>query len=285
MTTTPGPVAIAHHRNEFARWTQPISPLKVPRTPTGALNLNVEGRHVLGPREGFGQLWQKTFRVQLRNLRLTAQEVMQTWKERFSAFWPAWDHFYAPSRGLARGEVALINMVVPGDLPVGLPIATGVVVLSVDEHSFTLMTPQGHMFAGWITFSAFEEEESVSAQIQVLLRASDPLYELSFRLGANKMENTFWQRILLALAAHFGVHEPVETDVVCLDPRVQWSQFWNIWHNAAIRTLLYRLASLLPRLRTRTHHRAIPTNQSSSPSSACTSLAARRLSIKRRWKI
>lgn len=251
MTTTPGPVAIAHHRNKFARWTQPISPLKVPRTPTGALNLNVDGRHVLGPREGFGQLWQKTFRVQLRNLRLTAEEVMQTWKERFSAFWPAWDHFYAPSRDLARGDVALINMVVPGDLPVGLPIATGVVVLSVDEYSFTFMTPQGHMFAGWITFSAFEEEESVYAQIQVLVRASDPLYKLSFRLGANKMENTFWQRILVVLAAHFGVHEPVETDVVCLDPRVQWAQFWNIWHNAAIRTLLYRAAALLPRLRRR----------------------------------
>ena len=261
MTTIPSSVTIAQPR-KAARWTQPISPLKVPRTPTGALNLNVDGRHVLGPRQGFGQLWQKTFRVQFRNLRLTAEEVMQTWKEHFSMFWPAWDHFYAPSRGLARGDVALINMVIPGDLPVGLPISTGVVVLSADEHSFTFMTPQGHMFAGWITFSALEENGAVFAQIQVLLRASDPLYELGFRLGANKAENIFWQQTLVALAAHFGVHEPIETDVVCLDPRVQWAQFWNIWQNAAIRTLVYRVATLLPRLRKRAHHRAITTNQS-----------------------
>src|SRR6266487_5600266 len=35
--------------------------------------------------------------------------------------------------------------------------------------------------------------------------------------------------------------EPVQTHVVCIDPGVQWSQFWNIWQNAAIRTFLYRM--------------------------------------------
>jgi hypothetical protein len=122
--------------------------------PTGALNLNVDGRHVLGPFQGFGQLWQKTFRIQLKGQRLTAREVMKTWKEHFSSFWPSWDHFYAPSTGIAPGGVVLINMTIPGDLPIGLPISTGVVVQRADEQSFTLMTPHGHMFAGWITFSA-----------------------------------------------------------------------------------------------------------------------------------
>jgi hypothetical protein len=69
-------------------WTQHISTLKLPRTPTGALNLNVDGRHVLTPHQGFGQLWQKTFRIQLKGQRLTAGKVIKTWKEHFPKFWP-----------------------------------------------------------------------------------------------------------------------------------------------------------------------------------------------------
>jgi len=252
MTSAPHLASIALPCDD-AYWKQRISTLKVPRTPTGALNLNVDGRHVLSPLQGFGQLWQKTFRIQFKGQCVTAGEVIKTWKERFSTFWPTWDHFYAPSRGITPGEVVLINMVIPGDLPIGLLISTGVVVLCADEQSFTFMTPQGHMFAGWITFSAYEVEGVTHAQIQVLLRASDPLYELGFRLGANKAENLFWQYTLTALAAHFGVHEPIQTQIVCVDPKVQWSQFWNIWQNAAIRTLLYRMARFVPRLHKGAH--------------------------------
>jgi hypothetical protein len=143
-------------------------------------------------------------------------------------------------------------MVIPGDLAIGLPVSTGVVVVRSNEHSLTLMTPQGHMFAGWITCSTSEEKRAVFAQVQVVVRASDPLYELGFRFGAGKAETIFWQQTLLALAAHFGEHvESVETHVVCLDPNVQWSQFWNVWQNAAIRTLLYRAVTLLLRRRKR----------------------------------
>ena len=39
-------------------------------------------------------------------------------------------------------------------LPGKMKLSTGVMVLNADEESFTLMTPQGQMFAGWITFSA-----------------------------------------------------------------------------------------------------------------------------------
>jgi hypothetical protein len=139
-------------------------------------------------------------------------------------------------------------MLIPGDLLIGLHIATGVFVLSTDEQSFTFLTAQGHMFAGWITFRAYEEEGVTFAQIQMLLRASDPLYELGFRLGANKYETLFWQYTLTTLAAHFGAHEPIQTQIVCMDPKVQWSQFWNLWQNAAIRTLLYRVSRFVPRM-------------------------------------
>ena len=136
-------------------------------------------------------------------------------------------------------------MVIPGDIPHGLPLSTGVLVLYADEESFTFMNPEGHMFAGWITFSAYVEDGCTIAQIEVLVRANDPAYELGFRLFASRSENKFWQYTLAALAAHFGVVEPVQTHVVCIDPRIQWSQFWNIWQNAAIRMVLYRMLTPL----------------------------------------
>jgi hypothetical protein len=33
-----------------------------------------------------------------------------------------------------------------------------------EDESFTLMTPQGHMFAGWIRFSAFQQDGVTVAQ-------------------------------------------------------------------------------------------------------------------------
>ena len=60
---------------------------------------------------------------------------------------------------IAPGEVAALDLGMPG----GLKLSTGVLVLFADEESFTLMTPQGHMFAGWITFSSFIEDGATQA--------------------------------------------------------------------------------------------------------------------------
>ena len=230
---------------DAAYWAQPISIMKVGSMPSGALNLNVDGRHAMSPLQGFGQMWQKTFRVLLSGTSVTPTEVIRTWKEHFPTFWPKWDHFYKPATGIVPGEVALINMLLPGDIPVGPPISTGVLVMYADEESFTFMNPQGHMYAGWITFSAYEEEACTIVQIRLLVRANDPVYELGSRLGASRSESRFWQYTLKSVAAHFGVKEPVQTQVVCVDPKVQWSQFWNIWQNAAIHTVMYRMLTPL----------------------------------------
>jgi len=238
MTSTP---SMDNQSRDAAYWAQPVSTMKVGRMPTGALNLNVEGRQTMSPLQGFGQLWQKTFRVPLSGTSIKPAEVIKTWKENFPTFWPKWDHFYKPVTGIAPGEVALINMLLPGDIPVGVPISTGVLVIYADDESFTFMNPLGHMFAGWITFSAYEVDGCTIAQIQLLVRCNDPIYELGFRLGFTKSENRFWQYTLAQVATHFGANEPVQTQIVCVDRRVQWSQFWNIWQNAAIHTVMYRM--------------------------------------------
>jgi hypothetical protein len=212
----------------------PTAGLQVSHVPSGALGINVQGRQVVGPLQGFGQMWQKTYVVHLKGATVTPAEVIKVWKENFSTFWPQGNRFFAPLTGIAPGEVALLS-IVPG----GMPLSTGVLVLYADDESFTLMTPQGHVFAGWITFSAYKEDEYTVVQVQLLIRANDPVYELGLRFGGHKKEDTFWQHTLRSVAAYFDVDAPVETQVICVDPKIQWSQVKNIWHNSAIRTMIY----------------------------------------------
>jgi hypothetical protein len=222
-----------------ASWARSGPTLNVGDVPDGAINRNVDGRRVTSPIQGFGKMWQKTYQVRLPADRVSASELIATWKQRFPEFWPEGNSFYSPLTGIEPGEVALLSMTLPGRMK----LSTGVMVLYADDESFTLMTPQGHMFAGWITFSAVERDGTTVAQAQVLMRASDPIYELGLTLGGHRQEDAFWQHTLARLAAHFGQDGTVDTQVVCVDRRRQWSKWRNVWHSAAIRSTLYTLAA------------------------------------------
>jgi hypothetical protein len=230
-------------------WADPVSRLKVRVSTAGAINLNVEGRQVTNPLQGFGQLWQKMYKVRLSGASVSPEEVIRVWKDDFQEFWPKGYRFYGPSQGIKAGEVALLNLAGPGGItaPGGGPlISTGVLVIYADEESFSFLTPQGHMFTGLITFSAAEEEGATAVQIQVMVRASDPIYELSFRLGiGHKAEDEFWKQTLRNLAGRFGVKAEPSQRVILVDPRIQWNQAANVRHNAAIRTVFYYLAAPL----------------------------------------
>lgn len=152
----------------------------------------------------------------------------------FPSFWPRGSRFYIPLAGIKPGEVEMLT-VRAGDMP----LSTGVLVLYDDDESFTLMTPQGHMFAGWITLSAYRDEGCIVAQAQVLIRANDPIYELGLRLGGHRFEDAFWQKTLSNVAARVGVTgQPVDTQVIYIDPKVRWAYVRNIVYNAAIRTMV-----------------------------------------------
>lgn len=106
------------------------------------------------------------------------------------------------------------------------------------------MTPEGHLESGWNTFSAYEEEDGRTvAQVQYLARANDPIYEIGFRVAGSTEQERIWTHVLKSHAAHFGVNEPVELEKVCVDPKVQWSQARNVWHNAGARSMLYAMAA------------------------------------------
>lgn len=228
---------------DSAYWAAQASALRITGiVPPGARNLNVDGKSAVSPLQGFGQMWQKTYVVRLDGADVTPADVIAVWKQHFAEFWPRRNYFYGPITGIAPGEVALLNIVVGG-----MPLSTGVLVLYADDESFTLMTPQGHVFAGWITFSSYRGADDVTvAQAQVLMRANDPIYEFGLRFGGHASEDRFWRHTLTAVARHFGVtNAPVVLTRVCVDRRLQWRHARNVWDNAAVRTTFYLMAAPL----------------------------------------
>jgi hypothetical protein len=198
---------------------------------------NVAGRRLTGPVQGFGQMWQKTYRLDV-GPDIAPRQAIATWKAHFAEFWPAGSRFDNSLTGISPGDVALLDVGLGG----GVRLSTGVFVLYADEESFTLMTPQGHMFAGWITFSAASAPPGpvTTIQAQVLMRANDPLYELAMALGGHRKEDQFWIETVTSLGRYLGAPpSPVQAKSVCVDPRRQWRQAGQIWHNSMIRSLLH----------------------------------------------
>ena len=231
---------------DTSHWARYVEVLKAPE---GAVAPNVEGHRLVGPLQGFGKMWQKTYKVRLVGASATPAEVVEAWRTRFpelSGFGES--GFRVPSGGLVPGAVALLG---------GL---SGVMVLYSDEESFTYMTPEGHPFSGWITFSAYQDEDAATvARAHLLIRANDPLYELMMPLGLHRLEDRTWQRTLRNVAAYFGVASAeVETRVVCVDPKRQWNRYKNIRHNAMILSALHEITTPLRRIR---HRASGPRNQ------------------------
>ncbi len=224
-------------RSRDANWARPVDRLVLGEVPAEAMNLNVTGRRLSGPLQGFGQLWQKTYRIRLDGAEATPQEVIAVWKREFATFWPKGARFYAPFTEIAPGEVGLINQDVPGRKV----LSTGVLVIYADEESFTFMTPEGHVFAALITFSAEAEGDATIAQVQALLRASDPFYELLLMTGGHARENAHWRGTRGNRAARFGATGEATVRQVRIDGKRQWRHAANIRANAAIRSGLYTM--------------------------------------------
>jgi hypothetical protein len=238
-------MSIEPDKRDAGAWAAPVD-----RLTAADGHINVTGRRPTAPTNGFGRMWQKTYRTSLGASAATPADVIAAWKQHFPEFWPAGNRFFAPLAGIAPGEVAALDLSMPG----GLKLSTGVLVLYADEESFTLMTPEGHMFAGWITFSSFVEGGETCVQAQVLMRASDPLYELGMTFGGHRQEDAHWMHTLRSLSEHFGVSAEVEVSAVCVDRKRQWSRARNVWHNAGIRSGMHMATTPWRALR-RTVHR------------------------------
>ena len=241
MTLTEKTPTEAPASRDGTHWAKPVDRLSAEGVAGGGVD-SVTGKTVTGPLQGFGQLWQKTFRVRLDGSSMSPQEVIVVWKERFATFWPKTGRFYAPLAGIVPGEVALLEISpVPGS-PVRL--STGVMVIYADDESFTFITPQGHVFSGWITFSAYRDGDVTVAQVQALERTSDPFDELGLMFGGSRMNNAFWRETLGNVGRAMGATEPaVTSEAVCIDKRRQWRQATNVRNSATLRTMRHTLGA------------------------------------------
>jgi len=223
---------------DAASWARKVERLEVdPRE--GVRGTNVAGRRLTGPVQGFGKMWQKSYRMNVGS-QIEPEQAIATWKEHFPEFWPKGNRFAGALTGINPGDVALLDLAIGG----GVKLSTGVFVLYADAESFTLMTPQGHMFAGWITFAAQREGDDTVVSAQVLMRANDPIYELGMMFGGHKKEDKFWTATMIALGHRLGVQDPkVETTTTCVDSKRQWRNAGNIWHNSAIRSVFQTIGA------------------------------------------
>jgi hypothetical protein len=213
-------------------WAAKVDRLEV-EAREGVRGSNVVGRRLTGPVQGFGKLWQKTYSVDV-GPGISPEDAIAIWKAHFPEFWPKGNRFAGALTGISPGDVALLDIAVGG----GVTMSTGVFVLYADAESFTFATPEGHQFAGWITFSAERSGDATVARVEGLLRASDPLFELGMPV-IHRMEDRFWVQTMIALAKRLGVAEPtVQTRTVCLDPKRQWRRAGNVWQNSMARSVL-----------------------------------------------
>jgi len=212
---------------DAANWAAKVDRLTVDDSQR-AHGYNIQGKRIAGPQQGFGRLWQRTYSADLGTA-ITPEELVADWRARFGDFWPKSGRFYGSVASIQPGDVA--------PLTAG-GVTTGIMVLYADDTSFSFMTPEGHMFAAMITFSSeVAEAGGTLAHIRMLLRTSDPMFELMWPV-AKRAEDVFWPGTLKNLAAAHGVHSVVVTSATeCVDRSRLWKNWKNLRHNSAIRTV------------------------------------------------
>ena len=217
-------------------WAPNIVRLQAAEKPQGAMNKNVNGRRLTGPLQGFGPIWQKTYLLTINKSELQPRDVITIMKQHLPEFQPSQNKFYPSAKGIAAGEIVLIDSSTPGGI-----LSTGVLVVYADDFSFTLMTPQGHPEAGWVTFSSEKKGSAVEMRIQGLASAGDPFYELAFRIVGSKFQETIWKHVLSSLASYLGVEADVQMIKTSISGKLQFMKTSNLWYNAQIRSIPYNI--------------------------------------------
>lgn len=219
---------------DAGNWAGPVERLHVEGS---GPRVNLEGKRLAGPQQGFGRLWERTFSIPMGDA-ATPEAVVARWRADFGSFWPRGGTFYGPLTTIKPGDVA--------PLEAGIP--TGILVLYADDTSFSFLTPEGHFINGMITFSAERHEtDGTVAQITMLIRMSDPLWELAWPI-VKSAEARFWPGTLTNLAAAHGVHDALVTErTTIVDPRRQWRRWPNVVHNGVPAAVAARIGTAVRR--------------------------------------
>jgi anti-anti-sigma factor len=222
-------------------WAPYIERIGVTERPEGAMIKNMDNRRLQPQISGFGRMWQKTFWLMIDKPELTPKDVITKLMQNFVVFQIPENFFYPTSKGLSPGALVFIDSKTPGGI-----VSTGIYVLYVDDTSFTYITPQGHPEAGWITFRAKEQEGKIRLQIQGLVRASDPFYEIAYAIAGQAFQEKIWLNVLTQMAKHLSIEDNGKMVKYKPADYWQWGRVGNIWYNAQLRTLPYNITRWAP---------------------------------------
>jgi hypothetical protein len=125
----------------------------------------------------------------------------------------------------------------------GARLSTGATVLASGPVSLALLAPAGHSFSGWIGFVAAQAAGRVTVQVELFMRAADPLSELSLEINGHRRDDEFWSKTLGLLAAYFGTDAAVSIEIERLDDHYAWTQASNVLHNATLRSGVGQVAT------------------------------------------
>jgi len=237
-------VAPVSAASSLGGWAPSLPLVNLASFPREVPRINVQGQPACGPTRGFGRLWHKVYRASLAGTALTPEAVVSQWRARFGDFWPAGNRMHLGPAGIAPGAPGVITLTVPP----GMQLITGIQVAYSGPDCFVFLPLRGHMFCGLILFGALMASDGLEAQVQVLVRASDPLWEAAMSLGGYAQEDKSWFHTLSQLARHLGTSTKPQLCASVLDEERRWSESGAALSNSAIWSGLYQVAGLLRRL-------------------------------------
>jgi len=222
-------------------WAQSLPPVDLSAFPREVPRINVQGQPVCGPASGFGRLWHKVYGAGLPGMQIGPEAVVSEWRDHFGDFWPAGNRMHLGPAGVAPGAPGVITLTVPP----GMQLITGIQVAYSGPDSFVFLPVRGHMFCGLIVFGALMAGDGLEAQVQVLVRASDPLWETAMILGGFSQEDQSWFHTLSQLARHLGTATKPRLCASVVDEQRAWSESGGVIFNSAVWSGLYQAAGLL----------------------------------------
>ena len=169
-----------------------------------------------------------------------ATDLIATWKQRFPDFWPEGNRFYGPLTGIAPGEVALLNMTLPGqdealDRRDGALRRRGVV------HADDAAGPHVRRLDHVQRHGGRRRHRRPGA-------GADARQRPDLRAGADARRPQAGGPLLAAHAdrrwRRTSATRPTWTPRSCASTRSASGRRWrNVWHSSAIRSTLYMLGA------------------------------------------
>jgi hypothetical protein len=192
-----------------------------------------------GPLPGFGKTWRKRYAVSLDIAIATPSLMMEILKRHLVHFAPRGNQSFEPFTQFNDRDIATLL----SEAPAGARLSTGATLLASGPVSLALLAPAGHSFSGWIGFVAAQTSDRVTVQVELFLRAADPLSELSLEISGHRRDDEFWSKTLGLLAAYFGVDASVAIEIARLDHHYAWTQASNVLHNPTLRSGVGQVAT------------------------------------------